>query len=69
MLKNPILFKEEILKIKDAKQLALFLHDNKIEIETDNEELRKHFEKYLNFNVPKENGIIFDLRNKASTDK
>ena len=59
-------FKKEILEIKDKEKLVYFLKDNEIEIETDDIDLIKHFSKYINFGSleNKEEGIIFDLRNK-----
>jgi len=66
MLKDARLFKSEILEIKDKAKLAHFMNDNKIEPETDDEELVEHFTKYLSFGSleDKEKEIIFDLRNK-----
>lgn len=58
--------KEEILQIKDGVNLAHFLKDNKIDIETDNEELKKHYKKYLNFGLLEKDGVIYDLRNKKN---
>lgn len=59
-------FKNKILQIKNKEQLAHFINDNKIEIETDDKELIEHFTKYLSFGKleDKEKGIIYDLRNK-----
>ena len=64
MLKDAKLFKNEILRIKDKVNLAHFINDNKIEPETDDKELIKHFTKYLSFGKLEEKGIIYDLRDK-----
>lgn len=56
--------KKRILQIKDGTKLAHFLNDNKIEIETDDEILKNHYKKYLNFGISEKDGIIYDLRNK-----
>lgn len=58
--------KDEILQIKDGVKLTHFLKDNKIDIETDDEELKKHYKKYLNFGTLEKDGIIYDLRNKKN---
>lgn len=58
--------KQEILKITEGEKLAKFLNENNVDIDTDDEELIKHFTKYLNFGVSEENGIIYDLRNKST---
>ena len=69
MLNDAKLFKKEILQIKDKTELAHFMKDNKIEPETNDKELTKHFTKYLSFGSleNKEKSIIYDLRNKKST--
>ena len=70
MLNDAKLFKKEILQIKDKIELAYFMKDNKIEPETDDKELIEHFTKYLSFGSleDKENGIIFDLRNRKKVE-